>query len=138
MSVLDYQQALKRHYESGPPPNWESAFISSYATSHPWEDWAESWAHFMHMTDALETAASRGSVIEAQACRRASYGDASQPALEARSQNFDRMVEDWLSLTYVLNNLNRGLGLTDSYPFVLSAPVIDKLRFIQETIYPLE
>jgi hypothetical protein len=45
------------------------------------------------------------------------------------------MVEDWLPLTYVLNNLNRGLGLADSYPFVLSPRVIEKLRFIHDTIY---
>jgi hypothetical protein len=133
----DYQQALKRHYESGPPADWESAFISAYATSHPWEDWAESWAHFMHMTDALETAATTGLSLKPKCSDEPAMATPPNP-LSKRSQNFDRMIEDWLSLTYVLNNLNRGLGLTDSYPFVLSGPVIDKLRFIQETIYPGE
>jgi hypothetical protein len=44
------------------------------------------------------------------------------------------MLESWLSLTYVLNNLSRGLGLPDSYPFILSAPAIRKLHFIHSTI----
>jgi len=34
--------------------------VSAYATSHPWEDWAETWAHYLHMVDTLETARSLG------------------------------------------------------------------------------
>jgi hypothetical protein len=56
----DYAEALKRHYETGAPVLWQENFISSYATTHPWEDWAETWAHYLHMADALETAASIG------------------------------------------------------------------------------
>ena len=44
------------------------------------------------------------------------------------------MIGDWFPLTYVLNSLNRGLGLADSYPFVLSPTAIDKLRFVHDTI----
>ena len=47
---------------------------------------------------------------------------------------FDAMLSDWHALTYVLNNLNRGLGLVDGYPFVISAPVIEKLRFVHEVV----
>jgi hypothetical protein len=130
----DYQQSLQRHYAEGPPANWEAQFISAYATCHPWEDWAESWAHFMHMTDALETAAAVGLSLKPKRADEPSMTTPPNP-LAPRAQNFDRMVEDWLPLTYVLNNLNRGLGLPDSYPFVLSSPVIEKLRFIYQTIY---
>ena len=130
----DYQEALQRHYQKGPPPNWESGFISAYATSHPWEDWAESWAHFMHMTDALETAAAVGLSLEPKRPDEPSMTTPPNP-LAHRAFDFERMVEDWHPLTYVLNNLNRGLGLPDSYPFVLSPAVVDKLRFIHETIY---
>jgi hypothetical protein len=130
----DYQKSLERHYKEGPPPDWESHFISAYATCHPWEDWAESWAHFMHMTDALETAATAGLSLKPRRPDEPSMTTPPNP-LTPRQRSFDRMVEDWLSLTYVLNNFSRGLGLHDSYPFVLSEPVIAKLRFIHDTIH---
>ena len=129
----DYAQALQRHYDEGAPPNWEANFISAYATTHPWEDWAESWAHVMHMVDALETARAVGLSVKPQ--RR------DEPALIIESKppanrviDFDELVEEWLSLTYVLNNLTRGLGLADAYPFVLSKPVVEKLRFVSRAM----
>jgi hypothetical protein len=88
----------------------------------------------MHMTDALETAAAVGLSLKPKRADEPSMTTPTNP-LSPRAHNFDRMVEDWLPLTYVLNNLNRGLGLADSYPFVLSPPVIEKLRFIHDTIY---
>src|ERR1700730_16701959 len=129
----DYQRALERHYREGPPAGWDKNFISAYATMHPWEDWAESWAHYLHMVDALETAGATRLAL------RPKHSDEPrmQPppdSLNSRSRDFDAVIEAWLSLTYVLNNLSRGLGLPDSYPFVLSAPAIRKLRFIHDTI----
>jgi hypothetical protein len=132
---LDYQQALQRHYQHGPPDQWENNFISAYATCHPWEDWAESWAHFMHMTDALETAAATGLSLKPRRPDEPSMRTPLNP-LSSRARNFDRMIDTWMPLTYVLNNLNRGLGLPDSYPFVVSSDVVAKLRFIYDTIYP--
>jgi hypothetical protein len=129
----DYAQALKRHYQQGAPTDWEQSFISSYATSHPWEDWAETWAHFLHMTDALETAGAAGLSL-----KPLRVDEPVIPALPVSTTlldaGFDNMIERWLPLTYVMNNLSRGLGLADNYPFVLSAPVIRKLRFIYDTI----
>jgi hypothetical protein len=128
----DYQAALNRHYEQGPPEHWEREFISAYATTHPWEDWAESWAHSLHMIDALETARATGVMLRprhAEEPKLATPADPLQPGAD-----FDRMVDEWMALTYILNNLNRGLGLADSYPFVLSAPVIEKLRFVHDTM----
>jgi len=129
----DYQEALQRHYREGPPARWERNFISAYATTHPWEDWAESWAHYLHMVDALETAGAAGLALRPPRPDEPSMQPPPDP-LNPRHQDFDVMVDSWLSLTYVLNNLSRGLGLPDSYPFVLSAPVIGKLRFIHDTI----
>jgi hypothetical protein len=129
----DYQLALRRHYDCGPPPSWESNFISAYASSHPWEDWAESWAHVLHMIDALETAESIGVSLNPP--------DADEPALTLPvviasddTAQFNAMIRSWLSLTYALNSFTRGLGLPDSYPFVLSDRVVDKLRFVYQTI----
>ena len=49
----DYQAALQRHYASGPPADWQARFVTAYASAHPWEDWAETWAHYLHITDTL-------------------------------------------------------------------------------------
>lgn len=129
----DYAEALKRHYGQGAPGNWPDNFISTYATSHPWEDWAESWAHFLHMSDSLETAGAVGLLL-----RPARPDEPATPATPASTAlmdaGFDHMIERWLPLTYVMNNLSRGLGLQDAYPFVLSPIVIKKLRFIYDTI----
>lgn len=129
----NYDDALQRHYADGSPPDWPERFVSAYASAHPWEDWAEVWAHYLHMVDALETAAANGLIV------RPPRGD--EPTMDrlpttrpAASLEFDRLISSWFSLTYVLNNLNRSLGLADGYPFVLSTPVIEKLRFVHETI----
>jgi hypothetical protein len=129
----NYQEALQRHYSEGPPPNWEQQFISAYATAHPWEDWAESWAHYLHMLDALETASATGLALRPKRDDEPKMQPPPDP-LNPKNQDFDSMIESWLSLTYVLNNLSRGLGLSDSYPFVLSRAVIEKLRFINDMI----
>jgi hypothetical protein len=129
----DYQKALERHYGEGPPARWEQDFISAYATMHPWEDWAESWAHYLHMVDALETAGAAGLALRPKRSDEPRMQPPPDP-LNPHYRDFDAMIESWLSLTYVLNNLSRGLGLPDSYPFILSAPAIRKLRFIHDTI----
>jgi hypothetical protein len=129
----DYQLALDRHYSEGPPARWEQSFISAYATMHPWEDWAESWAHYLHMVDALQTAGATGLALRPKRSDEPRMQPPPDP-LNPHYRDFDAMIEAWLSLTYVLNNLSRGLGLPDSYPFVLSPPAIGKLRFIHSTI----
>lgn len=131
----DYGEAVRRHYAEGAPPGWEERFVSAYATTHPWEDWAESWAHVMHMADALETAHALGVQVRPQRRDEPTLTLSSAPA-DGGDQNFDELVRGWASLTYVLNNLTRGLGLADAYPFVLSAPVIEKLRFIWGSMLP--
>lgn len=124
----DYGAALQRHYDQGAPAYWQNNFISAYATMHPWEDWAETWAHYLHMTDLLETAANCGLVLKPP------QPDHPVVQVEPPLGSFDRMINDWFPLTYVLNNLNRSLGLADGYPFVLTPPVIEKLRFIHSVI----
>jgi hypothetical protein len=129
----DYGKALKAHYTNGAPADWQHRFVSAYATSHPWEDWAETWAHYLHTTDTLEIAAACGLSLrpprpDEPALRHPTVpsGDGAEP--------FDKVISDWFSLTYVLNNLSRSLGQPDAYPFVLSAPAIEKLRFVHQTI----
>jgi hypothetical protein len=129
----DYPAALQRHYEAGPRADWQNQFVTAYASAHAWEDWAETWAHYLHMADTLETAAACGVSLRP---RRADEPVLSRvPANVASADgSFDPMMANWHALTYMLNNLNRGLGLPDPYPFVLSPPAGEKLRFVHDTI----
>lgn len=129
-----YGEALRSYYENGPPADWAQRFVSAYATAHPWEDWAESWAHYLHMTDMLDTAADCGLSL---APRRRDEPTL-QRARTGATEPFDQLIAGWFPLTYLLNNLNRSMGLADGYPFVLSSPAIDKLRFVHQTIAGLD
>jgi hypothetical protein len=129
----DYSQALQRHYDSGPPADWQARFVTTYASAHPWEDWAETWAHYLHVVDTIEAAAACGVSIRPRHSNEPASGKMPE-AVGPAGASFDRLIASWFPLTYVLNNLNRGLGVPDGYPFVLSAPAIDKLRFVHETI----
>jgi hypothetical protein len=129
----DYGKALRRHYDKGAPDDWPGRFVSAYASAHAWEDWAETWAHYLHVTDTLETAVGCGLSLRPR--RR------DEPVLkpdlalrDGRPESFEQMMASWFPLTYLLNNLNRGLGLPDGYPFVLSPPAIEKMRFVHEAV----
>lgn len=124
----DYPQSLETYYNTDTPANWNDFFISPYASAHPWEDWAESWAHYMHMMDTLETTWSLGIGIHPENRQAAIYNDPYTTA------NFDDIINRWFSLTFAVNNLNRSMGQADFYPFIISSPVIEKLRFIHEVV----
>jgi hypothetical protein len=129
----DYAQALHAHYGRGAPPDWQQRFVTAYSSAHPWEDWAETFAHYLHVVDTLETAAACG--LSLRPTRPAEPSIASVPAPTAGSATtFDRLIESWFPVTYILNNLNRGMGLPDGYPFVLSNAAIAKLRFVHDII----
>jgi hypothetical protein len=131
----DYAAELKRHYDAGPPPDWQSAYVSAYATMHPWEDWAETWAHYLHIVDTLETARSYGMALRPQPVGLPKPPrDLSVTAQRLDFDDFEDLLGAWFPLTFALNSLNRGMGLPDLYPFVLSEPAIKKLRFVQDVI----
>jgi hypothetical protein len=127
-----YDAARDRHYRQGPPPSWWDRFVSSYASMHPWEDWAETWAHYLHMVDGLETARAHGLSL-----RPAPTGAAPERAVNIRRidiHSFDDLLAGWLPLTVALNNMNRSFGTNDCYPFVLTEPAINKLRFVHDVV----
>jgi hypothetical protein len=130
---VDYQSALQRHYASGAPPGWQDNYVTAYATMHPWEDWAETWAHYLHMIDTLETAAACGISIQPPRRDEPTLAEVPNPVAESEVP-FHRMMESWGPITYVMNNLNRGLGNPDAYPFVLSTRSEKKLAFVHDTI----
>jgi hypothetical protein len=129
----DYARSLQEHYKNGAPADWQQRFVSAYAASHPWEDWAESWAHYLHTTDTLEIASACGLSLRPRRSDEPTLKDPAAPGGD-RTEPFDKIIADWLSLAYVLNNLSRSLGQPDAYPFVLSAAAVEKLRFVHETI----
>jgi len=120
----DYQAALDRHYDTGPPEGWEQFFVSSYAAMHPAEDWAETFAHYLHIRDTLDTAAAFGFAPAGATFERRALGPS----------GFDTLIELWLPLAWALNMVNRSMGKKDLYPFVLPPPVLDKMRFIHTVI----
>lgn len=131
----DYGEALRAHYANGPAADWQARYVSAYASVHPWEDWAESWAHYLHMADTLQSAAGAGlSLRPARADEPALKATPAPQTATGRLRPFDQLLEAWYPLTYLLNNLNRGLGLPDGYPFVLSPAAVEKLRFVHETV----
>ena len=130
---LDYATALQQHYNAGPPVDWQQRFVTSYASSHPWEDWAETWAHYLHMVDCLDTAAAAGISLQAQ-----KRGAPLRLQAIAGNKDFDTLIRNWTELTTVLNNLNRSMGLADAYPFVLPTPALAKLRFVHEVVAGLD
>lgn len=121
---LDYQAALDRHYSEGAPDGWENDFVSSYATMHPAEDWAETFAHYLHIRDTMDTAAAFGLAPAGATFDRRVLGPS----------GFDTMIEMWLPLAWALNMVNRSMGREDLYPFVLPPAVLEKMRFIHTVI----
>ena len=119
----DYASALQRHYQNGPPADWSTHYVSAYASSHPWEDWAECFAHYLHIIATLDTAAVLPLALGARIWKTLEDAYA--------ESDFGALVDAWLPLAESLNELNRSMGVTDAYPFVLSQEVIGKLHTVQ-------
>jgi len=127
----DYQAALQQHYNSGPVDNWQINWVSAYASAHPWEDWAESWAHYLHMIDTLETAYDFGDCFVKS--ENAMNGQQFSKHY-LRSVNIDELIDEWIKLSIMLNEMNRSLGLDDAYPFYMSDVLKDKIKFIHRIV----
>lgn len=131
--MLDYGQALKSYYARKDAFVWRDQFISDYASAHPLEDWAETWAHYLHLMDTLETAYFFGlslqpKMVKGESMSMNAYFD---PYSE---RNFETIINAWLPMTYAVNSINRSMGLPDLYPFVLSNTIMNKLKFIHESL----
>lgn len=126
----DYQQALQQHYQSPPDfARWSASHVSAYACAHPWEDWAETWAHYLHMMDLLETAASYQVQLTTAGPSDSNPVQVLDP-FAPNAPGFEALIQQWVPLTLMLNSLNRSLGQLDAYPFALSAGAIEKLGYV--------
>jgi hypothetical protein len=113
----DYAESLRNYYSHREIGGWHGKYISSYSRSHPWEDWAETWAHYLHIIDAMETAQVFGLT-----------------SLVLDGEDFQGILAEWSQLTIMLNEMNRSVGQFDAYPFVLSEKICAKLRFVHESV----
>lgn len=128
-----YNDALQEYYAQGPPADWNQRYVSAYAASHPWEDWSETWAHYIHIIDTLETAFSFGIQLDTD---KKNGNSLSHPVYfdPYKLYDFQAIINSWLPLTYAVNSINRSMGHPDLYPFVLSTEVISKMQFIHDII----
>ncbi len=112
--TTDYARALDVYYGMRSTTGWESNFISAYASSHPLEDWAETWAHYLLIWDSLETACT-------------------EQNLEA-PRHVDDIIDQWIDTAIHFNQTARSLGLDDPYPFVINEAIRNKLRFVDGVV----
>jgi len=129
----EYGKALARHHADGPPEDWNDKFVSAYASAHPWEDWAETWALYMHMVDAVDTATAEGDKLRAAGLTFSGarmFGDYDAYAEE----NFRALLDRWIPLTLAMNSLSRSLGYSDFYPFAIPAPARSKLVMVHDLV----
>jgi hypothetical protein len=132
----DYASSLKRHYDNGPPADWPMTHVSAYATSHPWEDWAECWAHYMHMSDMVDTASSYGLVVDQSRLECTPFpSDVLYQNDHPQAEKYLAFVNHWAQLTMLMNGMARAMGQPDIYPFVLAHQVVTKLHFIHLVVH---
>ena len=131
----DYAAAIQRNYEAGPVPGWNQQHVSAYASTHPWEDWAETWAHYLHLVDTLDTALSFGLDIRKLELEIDPFSrDALFRPNDPGAKRFLSFLNSWIELTAVLNELSRAMGQPDLYPFALPRPAVAKLHFVHSVV----
>lgn len=112
---VDYSASLRQHYASDDDGSWRGEFLSNYAAAHPWEDYAESFAHVLHLLDTIETAQAEGLV-------------------QMVPTSFDELHTEWARVTVVLNELSRSMGVADPYPFAPPDAAVAKMSFIYDVL----
>lgn len=130
---ISYADEMARHYQFGPPEGWAQTYISEYATMHPWEDFAECFAHYLHITDTIDTSREAGMVLRADRVRFSAPGDI-VPLDSYADVPVERMLSDWRWMSMFFNRVNTAMGKDPLYPFEIPPPVVGKLAFIHRVI----
>lgn len=132
--LLNYSEALQTYYVKGAFNDWQESFISKYATSHPWEDWAETWAHYLHIMDVVETAYFFGLKVNPI---NETQGMSTNVSFDPYDmEDFDIIIKACIPLFFAVNSINRAMGVPDVYPFVITPTVIEKMKFIHKLVLP--
>lgn len=127
----DYSQALDTYYQTQAPSNWQQNYITKYATAHPWEDWAETWSHYLHIMDAVETCYYFGLDIHPK-IETNIFLESKATVNPYRETDFEKILNTFVPITFALNSFNRGMGISDVYPFVITTAIKQKLSFIHQ------
>ncbi len=130
----NYSEALKAYYKFGAPENWQNFYISKYAASHPLEDWAESWAHYLHIMDMLETAHYFGLKVNPTDILKDMTTEATFDPYGIT--DFETIIRTCVPLSFAVNSINRAMGIPDVYPFIISQAVVQKMTFIHGLLLP--
>jgi hypothetical protein len=132
----DYRKSLQAYYATGAIDNWSESHISPYATSHPWEDWAETWAHYLHIMDMVETAHFFGLIVDPS---KTFIGMKAKVSFDPYTQSdFDEIIHKAVPVSFAVNSINRAMGIPDVYPFVISPGVVQKMKFIHQLVFRKE
>lgn len=129
----DYGQALLRYYQSKYNMDWKGNYISQYAGSHPWEDWAETWAHYLHIMDMAETSFSFGLSVNPNLNEQSLVGEIDFDPYQ--NHDFGQIFKAWFPISFAINSLNRSMGIPDAYPFVINGEVMKKMKFIHQLLF---
>ena len=129
----DYQGEIARHYKFGAPPNWTDAYISEYATMHPSEDFAECFAHYLHITDIVDASREAGLILHADRMRFAFPRDIA-PLASYADVPVQQLLADWKWLSLFFNRVNTAMGKNPLYPFDIPPAVARKLAFVHKLV----
>ena len=129
----DYGEALQAHYAKPPSNDWQGSFVSNYAAAHPWEDFAETWAHYLHIIDTLETARAFRVRVDPVAAQNEDLS-AEVDFNVYKVEGIEPIVDAWLPPSAAANSLPPSRGQPDLYPFVLSEVVIEKLGYMHHLL----
>jgi hypothetical protein len=130
---VDYPGEIARHYKFGAPKGWRDSYISEYATMHPWEDFAECFAHYLHITDTIDTAREAGLVLRADRVRFSVPRDIT-PLESYDHEPIERLLYDWKWLSLFFNRVNAAMGKDPLYPFDVPPPVTGKMGFVHRVV----
>lgn len=131
---IDYSDSLNEYYSREISDDWQNSYISKYASAHAWEDWAESWAHYLHIMDMVETSFFFGLYVSPVNAGHDMEAEATFDPYAVK--NFNQIIKICVPLSFAVNSLNRSMGIADVYPFVLSPAVVKKMRFIHRLLLP--
>jgi hypothetical protein len=132
----NYATALSQHYLKGAPAGWDQHYITAYAASHPWEDWAETWAHYLQIIDGLETCENYGvrvSTIPIPLIPLPPTAGTLPPRISSDESSYEdtaflSLLQRWLCLSAALNEISQSLGEAPLYPYIITIPIARKLR----------
>ncbi|MEZ6146152.1 MAG: putative zinc-binding metallopeptidase [Planctomycetaceae bacterium] len=112
-----YAEAKDAYYANGPAVDWEQHYVTKYASMHPWEDFAETFAAYQDIISMLDTAGHVGLIEPVD--------------LTAQTSS---LISTYQRLGMAVNELNREMGLLDPVPFVLTGAINQKVDFIHALV----